>query len=69
MAWAAVWQERIESGRTEPLALRWTSQGTLLLAGTGAYLGSYLGSMPALPADFPTRTLDAIVPIEFFLNR
>jgi len=25
--------------------------------------------LPALPADFPTRTLDAIVPIEFFLNR
>ena len=25
--------------------------------------------LPALPADFPTSTLDAIVPIEFFLNR
>ena len=25
--------------------------------------------LPALPADFPTRTLDALVPIEFFLNR
>jgi protein TonB len=25
--------------------------------------------LPALPADFPTRTLDAIVPIEFSLNR
>ncbi|MEO8300607.1 MAG: energy transducer TonB [Rhizomicrobium sp.] len=25
--------------------------------------------LPALPADFATRTLDAIVPIEFFLNR
>jgi len=25
--------------------------------------------LPALPADFPTRTLDAIVPIEFALNR
>jgi len=24
--------------------------------------------LPALPADFPTRTLDAIVPIEFSLN-
>jgi len=23
--WAAVWQERIESGHTEPLAIRWTS--------------------------------------------
>jgi TonB family protein len=25
--------------------------------------------LPALPADYPTRTLDAIVPIEFYLNR
>lgn len=25
--------------------------------------------LPPLPADYPTRTLDAIVPIEFFLNR
>jgi protein TonB len=25
--------------------------------------------LPALPADYPSRTLDAIVPIEFFLNR
>ena len=25
--------------------------------------------LPALPADFPTRTLDALVPIEFYLNR
>jgi len=25
--------------------------------------------LPALPADYPTRTLDAIVPIEFSLNR
>lgn len=25
--------------------------------------------LPALPADFPTRTLDAVVPIEFYLNR
>jgi protein TonB len=25
--------------------------------------------LPALPADFPARSLDAIVPIEFFLNR
>ena len=25
--------------------------------------------LPALPVDFPTRTLDALVPIEFFLNR
>ena len=25
--------------------------------------------LPALPADFPTRTLDALVPIEFFLYR
>jgi len=24
--------------------------------------------LPALPADYPTRTLDAIVPIEFSLN-
>jgi hypothetical protein len=24
--------------------------------------------LPALPADFPTRTLDAVVPIEFSLN-
>jgi protein TonB len=24
--------------------------------------------LPALPADYPTRTLDAIVPIEFYLN-
>ena len=24
--------------------------------------------LPALPADFPTRTLDAVVPIEFALN-
>ena len=24
--------------------------------------------LPALPADFPTRTLDAVVPIEFLLN-
>ena len=25
--------------------------------------------LPPLPADFPTRTLDAVVPIEFTLNR
>jgi protein TonB len=25
--------------------------------------------LPALPADYPTRTLDAIVPIEFYLDR
>lgn len=25
--------------------------------------------MPPLPADFPTKTLDAVVPVEFFLNR
>ena len=25
--------------------------------------------LPALPADFPTRSLDAVVPIEFFLSR
>lgn len=25
--------------------------------------------LPALPADYPTRTLDAVVPIEFYLNR
>jgi periplasmic protein TonB len=25
--------------------------------------------LPPLPADFPTRTLDALVPIEFYLNR
>ena len=25
--------------------------------------------LPALPADYPTRTLDAIVPVEFSLNR
>jgi protein TonB len=25
--------------------------------------------LPALPADFPTRTLDAIVPVEFSLGR
>ena len=25
--------------------------------------------LPPLPADYPTRTLDAIVPIEFYLNR
>ena len=25
--------------------------------------------LPALPADFPTRTLDALVPIEFYLSR
>lgn len=25
--------------------------------------------LPALPADYPTRTLDALVPIEFYLNR
>jgi TonB family protein len=25
--------------------------------------------LPALPADYPNRTLDAIVPIEFYLNR
>lgn len=25
--------------------------------------------LPALPANFPTRTLDAIVPIEFYLNQ
>jgi protein TonB len=25
--------------------------------------------LPALPASFPTRTLDAVVPIEFYLNR
>ena len=25
--------------------------------------------LPALPADYPTRTLDAIVPIEFSLSR
>ena len=24
--------------------------------------------LPALPADFPTKTLDAVVPIEFSLN-
>lgn len=25
--------------------------------------------LPALPADYPTRTLDAVVPIEFYLDR
>ena len=25
--------------------------------------------LPPLPADYPTRTLDAVVPVEFFLNR
>lgn len=25
--------------------------------------------LPPLPADFPTKTLDAVVPVEFFLNR
>jgi len=25
--------------------------------------------LPALPVDYPTRTLDAVVPIEFYLNR
>ena len=24
--------------------------------------------LPAIPADFPTRTLDAVVPVEFFLH-
>jgi protein TonB len=45
------------------------SSGHPILDAEGLALIQRAQPLPALPADYPTRTLDAIVPIEFTLNR
>ena len=44
------------------------SSGRPVLDGEALALIQRAQPLPALPADYPTRTLDAIVPIEFALN-
>ncbi len=45
------------------------SSGRPVLDNEALALISRAQPLPALPADYPTRTLDAIVPIEFYLDR